>query len=70
MVFIAGEAGIGKTALLQALFGNIAATGDARFVCGQCDEQVWNAQGVPADLRCALPNDILPRDEGRSDPNL
>jgi len=39
MVFIAGAAGIGKTALLQAFLGNITAAGDARIVCGHCVEQ-------------------------------
>jgi DNA-binding winged helix-turn-helix (wHTH) protein/tetratricopeptide (TPR) repeat protein len=39
MVFIAGEAGIGKTALLQAFLDNISAAGDARVVCGHCVEQ-------------------------------
>ncbi|MBV8137652.1 MAG: AAA family ATPase [Deltaproteobacteria bacterium] len=39
IVFIAGAAGIGKTALLQAFLGNIAAAGDVRIVCGHCVEQ-------------------------------
>jgi DNA-binding winged helix-turn-helix (wHTH) protein/tetratricopeptide (TPR) repeat protein len=39
MVFIAGEAGIGKTALVQVFLDNISAAGDARVVCGHCVEQ-------------------------------
>jgi DNA-binding winged helix-turn-helix (wHTH) protein/tetratricopeptide (TPR) repeat protein len=39
MVFIAGEAGIGKTALLQVFLDKISAAGDARVVCGHCVEQ-------------------------------
>jgi DNA-binding winged helix-turn-helix (wHTH) protein/tetratricopeptide (TPR) repeat protein len=39
MVFIAGAAGIGKTALLQAFLGKLTAAGDARIVCGHCVEQ-------------------------------
>jgi DNA-binding winged helix-turn-helix (wHTH) protein/predicted negative regulator of RcsB-dependent stress response len=39
VVFIAGAAGIGKTALLQAFLRNITAAGDARIVCGHCVEQ-------------------------------
>ena len=39
MVFIAGAAGIGKTALLQAFLASITSAGDARVVCGHCVEQ-------------------------------
>ena len=39
MVFIAGEAGIGKTALLRTFLENITAASDARVVCGHCVEQ-------------------------------
>jgi DNA-binding winged helix-turn-helix (wHTH) protein len=39
IVFIAGSAGIGKTALLQAFLRNMTAAGDARIACGHCVEQ-------------------------------
>ncbi len=39
VVFIAGEAGIGKTALLNAFLAQADAAGRVRAVCGQCIEQ-------------------------------
>jgi len=39
VVFIAGEAGIGKTSLLNALLDQVRATDSVRIVCGQCVEQ-------------------------------
>lgn len=39
VVFIAGEAGIGKTALLNAFLEQADAAGPVRIACGQCIEQ-------------------------------
>jgi DNA-binding SARP family transcriptional activator/tetratricopeptide (TPR) repeat protein len=55
-VMLAGEAGIGKTALLAAFAGQLAASGDATVVYGRCDETGASLQPFRSVLAVCVDN--------------